>query len=262
MASVEKISLKEWEEIHKFKNDGWVYRGQPEADDLKTTLERTIYRFQDDLCKQVKKEKKLLREFKRRYHQYADHIPGDEEFLEWFSIMRHFGAPTRLLDFTYSLYIAAYFAIECTESDCAIWAIDGKWTKEQAHIILELPDERKNGIQNIDEYKEKYEKKIFEENNLPLCVRLVNPFKLTERLTLQQGVFACPSNINKSFMDNLTNMKGHDNKDHVVKIIIPKNLHREALDYLRRTNINSATLFPGLDGFAKSLNVYGPVFED
>jgi len=266
MAPVKKITLEKWENIHEYKEDGWVYRGEPNTNDkLKTTLEKKIYRDHDDLCKQVEKEKKLLREFKRRYHQYADHIPEDKDYLEWFSIMRHYSAPTRFLDFSFSIYVAAYFALEYAKKDeeggYAIWAIDGKWTIDQAHILLKLPDELKCGIQNKDKYKKIYADKIFEENNLPPCLRKINPFKLTERLTLQQGVFVCPSNINKSFMENLENMEGHDKIDHVVKIIIPKNLRDKAMKNLRRMNINRATLFPGLDGFAKFLDVSGPVFE-
>jgi len=46
--------------------------------------------------------------------------------------MQHHGAPTRLLDFTYSFYIAAYFALEESEKDCAIWALNMKWSVEES----------------------------------------------------------------------------------------------------------------------------------
>ena len=52
--------------------------------------------------------------------------------------MQHHGAPTRLLDFTYSIYIAAYFALENADpkadpdGSCAIWAVNGVWAMEQS----------------------------------------------------------------------------------------------------------------------------------
>jgi hypothetical protein len=46
-----------------------------------------------------------------------------------------------------------------------------------------------------------------------------------------------------------------------LKIIIPRRSHKDVLDDLRDMNINSATLFPGLDGFARSLFHHLRAFE-
>jgi hypothetical protein len=52
--------------------------------------------------------------------------------------MRHYGAPTRLLDFTKSPYVAAFFAtVDAGPDKCAaIWAIDGFEVKRQAGTLL------------------------------------------------------------------------------------------------------------------------------
>lgn len=50
--------------------------------------------------------------------------------------MHHHGAPTRLLDFTYSIYVATYFAAENAERDAAVWAIDGRWALRLAAHVL------------------------------------------------------------------------------------------------------------------------------
>src|ERR1700739_1556162 len=54
------------------------------------------------------------------------YLPAEKEELEWMALMRHHGAPTRLLDWTRSPYVAAFFAIAEAREDeeSAIWAID------------------------------------------------------------------------------------------------------------------------------------------
>jgi hypothetical protein len=79
---------------------------------LKTTLERACESYDIPLEKARVIEDILLRNFMRKYHHYSQHIPDRGNTLEWLSVMQHYGAPTRLLDFTYSVYVAAYFALE------------------------------------------------------------------------------------------------------------------------------------------------------
>ena len=43
----------------------------------------------------------VIKEFKWKFPSYEKNlIPKDGELIEWLSIMQHFGAPTRLLDFS------------------------------------------------------------------------------------------------------------------------------------------------------------------
>ena len=42
----------------------------------------------------------------------------------------------------------------------------------------------------------------------------------------------------------------------LIKIIIPSSLHSKALTELYKMNVTAATLFPGLDGFARSLSFH------
>ena len=78
-------------------------------------------------------EERSLREFQRKYHHYSQHIPDSDNTLEWLSLMRHYGAPTRLLDFTYSFYVAAYFGTGGSRKrDCAVWAINVEGAVEKS----------------------------------------------------------------------------------------------------------------------------------
>ena len=92
------------------------------------------------------------------------------------------------------------------------------------------------------------------ENNEPTGIYATTPFRLNDRLTIQQGRFVVPCNIRKSFWENI-NVDGklRDGKMKAYVLIINKRFHKDLLDELRQMNINSSVLFPGLQGFSESL---------
>lgn len=67
----------------------------------------------------------MIKEFKWKFPSYEKKlIPKDGEFIEWLSIMQHFGAPTRLLDFSQSMYVALFMAMDNSFYDnFSIWCI-------------------------------------------------------------------------------------------------------------------------------------------
>jgi hypothetical protein len=173
--------------------------------------------------------------------------------------MRHHGAPTRLLDFTYSIYVAAYFALETADTDCAVWAVNGPWALKES--VGQLIREGKPFASRLKEPFEEFphERICSQTLFLPPSVKSaipLNPFLLNERLRIQKGVFLVPTDVVTSFMENLEALPGHDNDDHVVRLIFPKIVRKEAIRQLHYMNISRTSLFPGLDGYAQSLGVY------
>lgn len=74
-------------------------------------------------------EPRLGHEFRDYAHSVNSNCPGPEEYLEWLALMQHHSAPTRLLDWTRSPLVAAFFSVEiidpCDESkDGSFWVLN------------------------------------------------------------------------------------------------------------------------------------------
>lgn len=108
----------------------YIYRGHADSNwRLESTLERTLgHRWSSELAKKC--EDSYLNLFKSKYHIYNSNEHEPKSKLAWLSVMQHYGAPTRLIDFTESPYIALYFALEAydpfSKKDLAVYAINYK----------------------------------------------------------------------------------------------------------------------------------------
>jgi hypothetical protein len=92
---------------------GWIYRGQADSRwRLVTTLERSIDARPDGRSDPKRVERGIHRRFIERATTYLNQVPAEHDELSWLTLMQHYGAPTRLLDWTKSPLIALYFAYE------------------------------------------------------------------------------------------------------------------------------------------------------
>jgi len=254
-----------WEDIINYPNDRWLFRGQREEDwGFTTSLERLCDSFDLDLKDAPIIERSIVSEFKRRYHQYSNYMPEDKDNLEWLSIMRHYGAPTRLLDWTYSMHVALYNALEkkCKKDENAVvWVIYQDWMGKEGIVILRDKGCSENEIDQVNNRptfkKPGNFKNIFLIRDKPITFAgIVCPKRLTQRMTIQKGLFICPGNVSKTFNENITNLKEYDNGDHLIRLNISKDKREEYLDRLDSVNISRTSLYPGLEGFASSLSVF------
>jgi hypothetical protein len=263
-------TISSWDEFYKIvlgqQSEGreWIYRGQPKAWPLKTTIERALDNWAIDLGEATSIEFQTIREFRRRMCEPRHHRVH-EDTLFCLALMRHHGAPTRLLDCTYSAFVAAAFAMEqgCVCTEPAIWCLRAHWFEDEVRKafpdLLELLERRDDDSKrNDDTFVELYQLERHpptDSSKRRKFVKPENPFYLNERLTAQQGVFLCPGDLKASFVDNLTAMDGFHLESNAVKLSLSLT-KKEAIEFvcnLKNMNLSFAALFPDLDGFARSI---------
>src|SRR5256714_49553 len=122
----ERLYANAWQpQLGRFRSV-YAFRGMQNADaDLTTSLARLGGPY-------PKTEGHVLRNFRKYAHR--DSVPGDSVW-NWLSLAQHHGLPTRLLDWTYSPFVALHFATADFErfgEDGIVWCVD----YVQAHKLL------------------------------------------------------------------------------------------------------------------------------
>lgn len=113
----------------------WVFRGLQDASyKLSPTIERVAALSSEWSALEVL----VSSEFKTRAHMHlpAHSVPRDE--LTWLALMQHWGVSTRLLDFSYSPFVALYFAIRGGERNgdgVRLWALDAEAVNDRFEVV-------------------------------------------------------------------------------------------------------------------------------
>jgi len=180
---------------------------------------------------------------------FKEKIDNDNNIIEQLAIMQHYGAATRLLDITYSPFVATFFAVAETvymnKTKC-IWAFP--------YYII---NDRNKNILNIREYDELYEKynklDIVDKNGTDIIGISDYNNKLNERQYHQQGAFLY-SMSNKRTIEDLLHIYFGDYDTELLKMnftIKDRNSFANAINDLRSMNITYSSLFPDMEGYGK-----------
>jgi hypothetical protein len=228
----------------------WAFRGQEDATwPLFSSLSRYLRKHGVHAGAWAEQEARIYRIFKRKAHLYLDHVPTDDDAFQWLALMQHHGAPTRLLDLTWSPYVALFFALQSASQDSAVWAVSFPtiWRVKQ-----KFPNEKKLigmdyfSLRNAGAYERYYL------GNQVRFVSIGEPFVMNQRLIAQSGTFIVPGVLDVPVEDILSGYPAPGKS--IIKFVIQTSKVRdEAMLSLYNMNITNATLFPGLDGMAKSL---------
>ena len=195
-------------------------------------------------------EKHLLRNFKKYAHRS---IVEQDSLWHWLSVAQHYGLPTRLLDWTYSPYVALHFVtanIERFDLDGVIWAVNYL----KAHQLLpgNLRDRLQTEGANVFTVEMLAETLCsLDDLSSPLAgdfTLFFEPPSIDDRITNQFAFFSVMSDVTQVLDDWLKQYL-----DLWRRIIIPAELKWEIRDKLDQANITERVLFPGLDGLGSWL---------
>ncbi|MBO5261936.1 MAG: FRG domain-containing protein [Clostridia bacterium] len=233
--SYKTIEYKTWQQFKKdycddlykgeFEPNKYLFRGQSNATwGLETSFDRLYSHVPYSQRKDIENE--LIAIF---CTNCARHINSKYEIsnlpeIEKRSMAQHYGVPTRLLDWSYSPFIAAYFAFSTVNynkrpSHVAIWALLKEheiWNSNQGvqieeHIVIDNEHQKKQ---------------------LGCFTILNNQVK-----SINKYVESCMQN-------------GQDVEGALTQIIIPAEQFKAALHELEAMNINASTIYGGYEGCA------------
>jgi hypothetical protein len=235
-----------WDEGLGLFRSSYAYRGCEEAgDDLASGLLR--------LGGDADLERQLMRAFRK--YAAADAVPHDTAW-DWLALGQHHGLPTRLLDWTYSPYVALHFAtqhVDCFDRDGVVWSLD----YVRAHELL--PDRLRSALE--DEGANVFTTELLADRAPELddlarpggepFALFVEPPSFDARIVNQYALFSVVSHA-----DVPLHAWMEEHPELVRRVVIPAALKWEVRDKLDQANVTERVLFPGLDGISRWLARY------
>ncbi|MFW5972407.1 MAG: FRG domain-containing protein [Bacteroidota bacterium] len=198
-------------------------------------------------------ESHILRNFARYSRPYLPAEPASD--WELLVIAQHHGAPTRLLDWSYSPLIAAHFATcHALPGDaCAIWRLD--W--QRVHRAFDIPDlalliEDLSDLDLSSDGGPFTPWSLFREAVRPFAC-MIEPPSLDRRIITQAATFTLCTSTSRPLEDFLSE---HGLSDTLTKFVVPADRVNSIRDQLDLAAVDERRLFPDLDGVAASVRRY------
>lgn len=223
----------------------WLFRGQADA---RWSLSPSVHRGYS-----AQQERYLTNEFRVRARSRYVECPLSNDYPGWLALMQHYGLPTRLLDWTYSPLIAAFFSVHPeyapveneTGHDACVWVLAAdKLNESQGFEPLIFPLDAAS-----------YEPLIvpaFKNRQEHGTVGVAMALEHDARIQLQQGAFTVHSS--RTPIDSL-----EDSETWLRKFTIKNADIRAFFEELNLLGIRQFNLFPDLSALTRELkSIYRP----
>ncbi len=258
----DELYAEAWKEpLGRFRSN-FAFRGMGRSTEALTT---TLCRLGGQY---PRSEGHLLRNFRKFAHRSVSPSLGDSVW-NWLALAQHHGLPSRLLDWTFSPFVALHFAtqnLERFDEDGIVWCVD----YVKAHKLLPraltrvLRDEQADVF--TTEMLERAASTLTEFDRLARSrargrgrgrsgggafAIFIDPPSLDDRIVNQFAMLSMMSSPTVQLDDWLAR-----HPSLYRRIIIPAELKWEIRDRLDQANITERVLFPGLDGLSRWLKRY------
>lgn len=221
-------------------------------------LARSSYSNVPSLARLGEDSSRLERHLIRNFRKYAHRERPGPTVWDWLSLAQHHGLPTRLLDWTFSPFVAAHFATAShPEDDAVVWAVDCA----AAHELLPLGLKTALGAEGATVFTT--ELLAAHAPSLDVLDRFgegepfvlfFEPPSLDDRIVNQSAVLSTMSDPNLGMAEWLGANPGLWHA-----WLITPDAKAEIRERLDQANITERVLMPGLDGLAAWLRrYYGP----
>jgi hypothetical protein len=228
----------------------FLFRGQSDQSwPLRPSLARLAATagFQEEDSRRL--EMAALKEFQSQAHQFLPigALPRDrDDVLSWWVLMQHYGAPTRLLDWTASPYVATYFAVLAEpDKDGAVWLVQPRpvndWMDQQFGENKLNADVQRQRAALLDPQPK-------------AILTFFQPSLETDRMSAQRTHFSVSGLTTADHGEIIAGtVEPAQARNRFAKILIPAKLKLPFLRQLRELNVTARTLFPGIDGLGRSI---------
>jgi FRG domain len=240
-------------ELDRYRSP-YVFRGLSDRD---YRLESTLNRLGHTDTQKIRMiEERLVESFRKYAHGEFD--PAASNW-HWISLAQHHGLPTRLLDWTFSPFVALHFAtsdLSLMDRDAVVWCVDRwaiqRWLPEDLRHALNV---RHIGVFPIELLANEFPTfdKFDDPDQESDFMVFFEPPALDGRIINQGALFSFLSRPELDLDEWLARISIENENSRpplCKKVIIANELKWEVRDKLDHANLQERVLFPGLDGLS------------
>jgi hypothetical protein len=170
---------------------------------------------------------------------------------EWYFLMQHYGAPTRLLDWTDNPLVALFFAVFEHPRDCeaVVWVLDPWWLNSKMRKGVTGPMEA--DWHEAQPYLPDIEDAFVTDTAGPTVPAAIEPPHVDRRLAVQRSHFVIFGKTKD--LARTTAAREPASTRRLEKIVIPPESIPEIQIQLENAGFKISTIFPDLEHLSKEL---------